>query len=48
MTSTIKVVAWMEEAKEEVKPETHESIRDIIGILIGVLPDDRETVNFLL
>ena len=48
MSNAVKVVSWIEEAKEETTPDTYSSIRDIIEILLSVLPDDRETVNFLL
>ena len=46
--NTVKVVSWIEEIKEEANDENYESIRDIIGILVDVLPDDRGTIHFLL
>lgn len=48
LTNTIKVVSWIEEVKSETTPETYSTIRDIVEILVSVLPDDRETINFLL
>lgn len=48
MISTVKCIQWIEEIKEETRPEHYKSIRSIISVLVDVLPDDRETINFLL
>ena len=48
MINTVKCIQWIEEVKHEATPEHFQTIRNIINVLVEVLPDDRETVNFLL
>ena len=45
--NTHKCATWINEVKEQVRPEDNQQIRNIVEILLDLLPANRETVAFL-